>query len=111
MLFLIVLPGSNVKPEPADHAWTPEKQKESSPLLDYIRPDALLGSDWLEPSTGIKDQSIMNMNDAIVSLLGEDLVTEYKHMASGTSTSNQGWGLGSCPWNNMPAVCQMTDLP
>jgi myb proto-oncogene protein len=109
MLLLIVLPGSDLKLEPVDHAWTPEKEKQTSPPVDYTRPDALLGSDWLEPITGFKDQSIMT--DAIASLLGEDLANDYKHMSSGTSTSNQGWGLGSCPWNNMPAVCQMSDLP
>lgn len=103
------LTGSDVKLEPVDHTWTPEKEKQTSPPVDYTRPDALLGSDWLEPNTGFKDHSIMT--DAIASLLGEDLANDYKHMASGTSTSNQGWGLGSCPWNNMPAVCQMSDLP
>lgn len=101
--------GCNVKPEPVDQAWTPDKEKETTPQLDYTRPDALLASDWLEHSTGFKDQG---MTDSIASILGDDLATDYRHMASGTSISNQVWGLGSCLWNNMPAVCQMSsDLP
>lgn len=98
-----------MKPEPVDQAWTPDKEKETTPQLDYTRPDALLASDWLEHSTGFKDQG---MTDSIASILGDDLATDYRHMASGTSISNQVWGLGSCLWNNMPAVCQMSsDLP
>ena len=51
------------------------------------------------------------MTDAIATLLGDDLSSEYKNMAAATSISNQAWGLGSCAWNNMPAVCQMSELP
>ncbi|XP_060675681.1 transcription factor GAMYB isoform X2 [Ziziphus jujuba] len=73
-------------------------------------PHAETFPDWLEQSSGcMKEQSIMT--DAIATLLGDDLATDYKHMAAGSSTSSQGWGLGSCAWNNMPAVCQMSDQP
>ncbi|KAF8388782.1 hypothetical protein HHK36_025462 [Tetracentron sinense] len=34
------------------------------------------------------------MTDAIATLLGEDLYSDCKHLAAGTSTLSQGWGLG-----------------
>ncbi|KAK9283785.1 hypothetical protein L1049_012037 [Liquidambar formosana] len=103
-------PECNVKPEPVDQVWTSDGEKEISTQLDFSRPDALLGSDWFEQSTGcVKDQAIMT--DAIASLLGDDFGNNYKLMGSGPSTSSQGWGFGSCAWNNMPAVCQMSELP
>ncbi|XWS65421.1 hypothetical protein CRYUN_Cryun05aG0111300 [Craigia yunnanensis] len=97
--------GSYVKSEPADHVLTPEMQKEAPVRLDSNHPDTLLASNWLEQGSGYdKDQTIMT--DAIATLLGDD-----KNMAAVTSISNQAWGLGSCAWNNMPAVCQMSELP
>ncbi|XP_022765675.1 transcription factor MYB33-like [Durio zibethinus] len=101
---------SHVKSESADRALTPEVQKEAPIQLDNSRPDTLLASNWLEQDSGYnKDQTIMT--DAIATLLGDDLSSEYKNMAAGTSISSQAWGLGSCVWNNMPAVCQMSELP
>lgn len=106
----LTLPGSTVKSEPVESDLIPDKQKESTKQLASIRPDALLGLDWLEQSSGcVKEQAIMT--DAFATLLGDDTATDYKHMASGSSTSSQGWGFGSCAWNNMPAVCQMSDRP
>lgn len=109
-------PGCSVKSEPVDQVWTPDGEKEISTRLDTSRPDALLGSDWLEQSNGgcVKEQGVMT--DAIAALLGHDCGSDYKHMASGSGTSalsqqGQGWGLGSCAWNNMPAACQMFELP
>ncbi|KAL4600386.1 hypothetical protein ACB092_11G195700 [Castanea dentata] len=102
--------GIAVKSEPVDPASTLDMEKETTTRLNFSRPDVLLASDWLQQSSGyIKEQSIMS--DAIATLLGDDLATDYKHLASGTSISSQGWGLNSCPWNNMPAVCQMSDRP
>lgn len=99
-----------VKSEPVDPAWTLDMEIESTTRFNYTRPDALLAADWLQQGSGyIKDQSIMT--DAIATLLGDDLASDYKYIASGTSNSSQGWGLNSCGWNNMPAVCQMSDLP
>lgn len=99
-----------MKSEPVDQVWTSEREKETTPRLDLTRPDALLGADWPEQSSGyIKDQSAMS--EAIATLLGDDLASDYKHVASGTSASSQGWGLNCCAWNNMPAVCQMSGLP
>ncbi|KAK8579766.1 hypothetical protein V6N13_142941 [Hibiscus sabdariffa] len=101
---------SHVKPEPADLVFTPEMQKEAPIRLDSSRPDTLLASNWLEQgSVYDKDQSILT--DAISTLLGDDLSSEYKNMAAGTSISSQAWGLDSCAWNNMPSVCQMSELP
>ncbi|KAL4281511.1 hypothetical protein GQ457_03G028470 [Hibiscus cannabinus] len=101
---------SHVKPEPADLVFTPEMQKEAPIRLDSSRPDTLLVSNWLEQgSVYDKDQSILT--DAISSLLGDDLSSGYKNMAAGTSVSSQAWGLDSCAWNNMPSVCQMSELP
>ncbi|KAG4201548.1 hypothetical protein ERO13_A05G284900v2 [Gossypium hirsutum] len=101
---------SHLKSEPADCVLTPEIQKEAPIRLDSSRPDTLLASNWLEQGSGYdKDQAILT--DAISSLLGDDLRSEYKNMAEGTSISSQAWGLDSCAWNNMPAVCQMSELP
>lgn len=98
-----------MKLEPVDHTWTADREKESYTQLDITRPDALLDSDWLEHDSGYgKDQVIMT--EAIATLLGDDLSSEYKQMAAGASTDH-GWGLGSCSWNNVPAVCQMSELP
>lgn len=101
-----------MKSEPVDIAWTSDREEETTArLLSFSQPDALLGADWLEQgartiTTGcIKDQS------TITTFLNDDFDTDYKHMGAETSTSNQGWGLNSCAWNNMPAVCQMSDLP
>ncbi|KAF8369680.1 hypothetical protein HHK36_032292 [Tetracentron sinense] len=104
------LPGCIVKPEPVHQVSTPDgEEKEKSTRLDFSRPDALLGSDWFEQSTQCdKDHSVMT--DSIETLFGEDFYSDYKHMA-GTSTLSQVWGNGSCVWNNMPAVYQMSELP
>ncbi|CAK9142143.1 unnamed protein product [Ilex paraguariensis] len=104
-------PGCNVKSEPADQIWTlDEDTKQNSTQLDFSRPDALLGSCWLEQGVACaKDQGVTT--DAITTLLGDDLGSDFKNMTPGTSSSSQGWGFGSCSWNNMPAVCQMTELP
>ncbi|XP_039063293.1 LOW QUALITY PROTEIN: transcription factor MYB33-like [Hibiscus syriacus] len=101
---------SHVKSEPADHVFTPEIEKETPIRLEGSRPDTLLSSTWLEPGSGYdEDQAILT--DAISTLLGDDLSIDYKNMADGTSISGQAWGLDSCAWNNMPAVCQMSELP
>ncbi|XP_059649305.1 transcription factor GAMYB-like [Cornus florida] len=103
-------PGSNVKSEPVDKAWTlDEESKKNLTQLDLSRPDALLGSCWLEQRfVCAKDQGIMT--DAIAAILGDDLANNHKHLAA-ASASNQAWRFGSCTWNNMPAVCQMSELP
>ncbi|KAK2991727.1 hypothetical protein RJ640_004255 [Escallonia rubra] len=104
-------PGSIIKSEPVDPAWTLDgEKKENSCEVDFSRPDALLGSCWLEQSVACaKNRGAMT--DAIAALLGDDLGSDFKNMAAGTSTSSQGWGYGSCTWNNMPAVRQMSELP
>ncbi|CAN0862834.1 Transcription factor MYB33 [Linum grandiflorum] len=88
--------GCHIKSE----ALTPERERDTT--VDMTRPDALFDSDWLEQGSGVKDQVVMT--DAIAALLGDDLSSEYKQMA-GAGT------LGSCAWNNMPAVRQMSELP
>ena len=98
---------SHVKSEPADHVLNPEIQKEAPIRLDSSRPDTLLASSWLEQGSAYdKDQTIMT--DAIATLLGNNLSSEYKNMEA---ESSQAWGLNSYAWNNMPAVCQMSELP
>ncbi|XP_058107546.1 transcription factor GAMYB-like [Magnolia sinica] len=99
------LPGPEIKIEKVEHVSAPGGggDKESIPRLDFTRPDALLGADWFEQSSECANH--------LAALLNEDFCGDYKHMATGSSTLNQGWGLGSCPWNNMPAVCQMSEFP
>ncbi|KAJ0100777.1 hypothetical protein Patl1_05757 [Pistacia atlantica] len=95
--------GCKVKSEPVDQTWTPDRGKESTNLYDISQADALLSSDWLgQGSAYVKNPTVMT--DAIANLLGDDLGSEYKQMTTGTSTASQGWGFGSCAWNNMPAV-------
>lgn len=99
-----------MKSEPVDPACTPDRGKGTTTSFDVNQCDALLASDWLDHgSSFVKDPVVMT--DAIASLLGDDLGNEYKQMTTGTSASSQGWGFGSCAWNNMPAVCQISELP
>ncbi|KAE8686290.1 Transcription factor GAMYB [Hibiscus syriacus] len=101
---------SHVKSEPADHILTPEIKNKSPIRLDSCCHDTLLASSWLEQGCGYdKDQTVMT--NSIATLLGDDLSSEDKNMAAGTSISSQAWGRDSCAWNSMPAVCQMSELP
>lgn len=106
----VTLPGSSVKPEPVDTDSFPDQEIELKKPMDFIRPDTLLASDWFGQSAGcVKDCT--TMTDAIASFLGDDLATDYKHLTTGCSSLSQELGIGYCAWNNMPAVCQMSDLP
>lgn len=99
-----------MKSESAYKVLTPNSENQTMSMLNITRPDVLLASDWLEQGSGCgKNQAIMT--DSIATLLGDDLTTSYMHMTAETSTFSQVWGLDSCTWNNMPAVCQMSDLP
>ncbi|KAG8643146.1 transcription factor MYB33 isoform X2 [Manihot esculenta] len=103
------LTGSNVKLTAVDQARSSEREKETTTRLDITHPDALLASDWLEDGSGyVEDQDFML--DNIAPLLSDDFSSDFEQMSTGASTSNQGWGLGSCAWNSMPAVCQMSEL-
>ncbi|RVW93961.1 Transcription factor MYB65 [Vitis vinifera] len=87
-----ILHDAVLRRKPVDQVWTPDGEKETSTQLDFSRPDVLLGSNWIDQSTGgPKDQAMMN--DAVASLFSDDFGNNYKNMASGTPTSNQGWGL------------------
>lgn len=77
---------------------------------DFLRPDALLGSDWLlESSQMAKDRT--DMNNALATLLGDGCCGEHKPLPTENSSFSGGLGLDSYPWNNMPRVCQMSELP
>ncbi|XP_073140951.1 transcription factor MYB33 [Henckelia pumila] len=80
-----------------------EDMNEQLSHLNCSKPDAVLGSYWLEQS-GSSVKQCGSISDAI--FLGNDLGSELKNMSSGTS----GWGLSSCTWNNMPSAYQMSDL-
>ncbi|TYH20614.1 hypothetical protein ES288_A05G444200v1 [Gossypium darwinii] len=100
----------HTKSESSDHVLAPEVEKEAPIWSDSRCPDTLFASNWLEQGSGYdKDQTIMI--DAIATLLGDDLSSEYRSMLAGTSVSSQAWEPSWCAWNNMPAVCQMTELP
>ncbi|MBA0726007.1 hypothetical protein Golax_001863 [Gossypium laxum] len=100
----------HTKSESSDHVLTPEVEKEAPIWSDGRCPDILLASNWLEQDSGYdKDQTIMI--DAIATLLSDDLSSEYTSMLAGTSVSSQAWEPSWCAWNNMPAVCQMSELP
>ncbi|KAK8301470.1 hypothetical protein V6Z12_D04G024400 [Gossypium hirsutum] len=100
----------HTKSESSDHVLTPEVEKEAPIWSDGRCPDILLASNWLEQGSGYdKDETIMI--DAIATLLSDDLSSEYTSMLAGTSVSSQVWEPSCCAWNNMPAVCQMSELP
>ncbi|MBA0781147.1 hypothetical protein Gotri_002102 [Gossypium trilobum] len=100
----------HTKSESSDHVLTPEVEKEAPIWSDGRCPDILLASNWLEQGSGYdKDETIMI--DAIATLLSDDLSSEYTSMLAGTSVSSQAWEPSCCAWNNMPAVCQMSELP
>ncbi|KAF7836279.1 transcription factor GAMYB-like [Senna tora] len=95
------LQGSIVKTESIDHDWTRSSEDQTMSMMNIAGPDVYLTSDWFEHgSWGGKNEAIMT--DAIATLLGNDLAT---------SSPSQLWGLDSGTWNNMPAVCHMSDLP
>ncbi|MBA0878611.1 hypothetical protein Goshw_026322 [Gossypium schwendimanii] len=101
---------THTKSESSDHVLTPEVEKEAPIWSDGRCPDILLASNWLEQGSGYdKDQTIMI--DAIATLLSDDLSSEYTSMLAGTSVSSQALEPSWCAWNNMPAVCQMSELP
>lgn len=98
-----ILLGSKIKTEAGEKAWpVNEENKENRAKLDYSRPDALLGSCWFGRTSAFKkDQG--PKSDFVSAPIHDDL-------GSG-SEPNQGWGFGSCQWNNMPPVCQISELP
>ncbi|OVA13822.1 SANT/Myb domain [Macleaya cordata] len=103
--------GSNVKQEPIEQISVLDGgEKEISAQFDFSRPDALLGAGWLDRSSGCAKAHSIKTGDTLETLLGEDLCNDYKYM-TGTSTINQGWGIGSIPWSNMPDACHMSKLP
>ncbi|KAE8671888.1 Transcription factor MYB21 [Hibiscus syriacus] len=101
---------SQKKYEPADNVLTPGIQKEAHIQLDNGCSDTLLASDWFEQGP-LYDPDQTVMADTIATFLSDDLSSEYKNMAAGTSFSSPEWDLGSCAWNDMPFVCPMPKLP
>ncbi|KAK9124948.1 hypothetical protein Scep_013794 [Stephania cephalantha] len=103
------LPATTVKTEPVDHISNEDGSQQEKPQISLSRPDALFDAGWFEQSSECsKEQSAVT--DPIAAFLGDDCYGAYK-VSGGTSMGSQGWGIGSCPWNNMPAVCQMSELP
>lgn len=85
-------------------------ESDSKLIPDILRPDALLGSAWfLESSRAINNST--NMNNATAMPLGDDCCSERRPMPAETEPLAGGLGLDSYPWNNMPSVCQMFELP
>ncbi|XP_051113315.1 transcription factor MYB33 [Andrographis paniculata] len=104
----------SVKSEVGDQGWildSSSKHKENLNQLVCSRPDAVLGSSWLASKQD---------PDPIAAFISDDFGNDL-NMCGGTcsvststlttSSSSWGLGLGSCTWNNMPAVCQMSDRP
>lgn len=96
-----------MKLEYADQVWTPDSENQTMSML-YTRPDFLLASEWHEQGSGhVKSQAITT--NATSTLHEDDSAIDYKHMTAGTSKSSQVWEHCSCAWNNMPAICQVSD--
>lgn len=99
-----------MKPEPAEADLVQDKEKESERQMDFTRPDGLLVSDSFEQSSGcVKDHGIMT--DAIATLLGDNSAADFELIPSTSSPTSEEFGFSYCAWNNMPSVCQMSDLP
>ncbi|XP_022876626.1 transcription factor GAMYB [Olea europaea var. sylvestris] len=91
-----------------EQSWTLDGEKrEYLNQLQNSRPDAVIGSCWLEQSTFCLKEHGTVMDD-ITALLGDDLDTEVKDTIPGTSALSSEWCL---TWNNMPAVSQISELP
>ncbi|KAF1885242.1 hypothetical protein Lal_00029131 [Lupinus albus] len=91
--------GNLVKLESADQVWTPNSEDQSMSLLNITWPDILLDEDWLQQdSDNSKNQTIRT--DAMSTLFGDDLATDYKHMTDVASKSSQVWGFSSCARNH-----------
>lgn len=101
--------GHTVKLEYVDPVWTPDSGNQIMSLSNFSRPDFLLGSDWYEQCSG-NDQNQSIFYDATSMFLEDQSATNYIHMTAGTSNPSQVREFGSCAWNNMPAVCQVSDL-
>ncbi|BFI09564.1 transcription factor MYB, plant [Marchantia polymorpha subsp. ruderalis] len=86
-----------------------------SSLLDFARPDATPVVEWYNPPDvyTLGGQPCHSLPEAIEAAFHhQDVVAELEHLgAAGHPVANHVWELGSCPWNNMPGVCQLGDLP
>ncbi|KAL8555213.1 hypothetical protein ACS0TY_003138 [Phlomoides rotata] len=94
-----------VKSEVFDPSWNPDDESK----VDCSRPDAILGSYWMEKSAfGSKQQGFSTA--PITALFGDDLDTDLKNTSSASAfASTQAFSY--CSWNNMPAACHMSDNP
>ncbi|CAA3005624.1 transcription factor GAMYB [Olea europaea subsp. europaea] len=69
-----------------------EERRENLNQLHFSRPDALLGSCWIEQSAFCSNEHGTVMDD-ITSLLGDELGTEVKDTNPGTSALSSEWSL------------------
>lgn len=96
----------HVKSEMGDDSWILDgERKEISAQFDFSRPDALLGSCWLQQGASCSKPRVLETGTTGAPLY-EDLGSE-----SNMSASDSSWGYYSCSWNNMPPVCQMSEFP
>lgn len=101
----------NVKEEPIHPIQTLETEEVH--CGDFSRPDAVLASsNWFGLNSGgaFKDQEVAvsaSMTEPLASLLGDNLFSDYS-ATSDAYLDDQGWEFYA--WNNMPAVCQMSEL-
>ncbi|KAK4770582.1 hypothetical protein SAY87_031114 [Trapa incisa] len=96
-----IFPVSNVKEEPFNQFQSPEREQKFPTQYEYTRPDALLASSgWF----GLQ-------SDSMAALLGDDLTSDYKQTAEAYVSIDQGERMDVYSWNNMPAFCQISELP
>ncbi|URE22029.1 hypothetical protein MUK42_18322 [Musa troglodytarum] len=107
------IPGSQNIFAVAEHLSTPDMEEKSmSSHPDFYRPDALLGSDWLEEGSQVaKDHSVLS--DAVTTtLMGHDFCKKHKIVPAGTSSDLvRETKLESHPRGKVPNVPQMPELP
>eukprot|EP00253_Pinus_taeda_P001284 PITA_01284 len=105
--------GVNIKTEERNEFMSSTNcgDEEFSTLLNLARPDVSPVSDWYDSHAEVVEKEQSAVSDALATLFNDDFCVDIQQLASGPSTSNQVWGLGSCHWNNMPGVTQIADLP
>lgn len=87
-----------MKLESIDQVWSPRSEDRTMSRLN--------GPDFFIPPPGWFDHGLGN-NQAIMTT--DAMATLLSNNDLATSASSQAWDFGSGPWNNMPAVCQMSD--
>lgn len=74
-----------------------------SSIFGFTETDVLPDTDWNNHIAEMeKEQSLVNN---ALTMFNDELGMDVEHRSSITPPSSQTWGVGSCPWSNLPSVC------